>query len=210
MTSLLHVDSSASPIENSVSRQLTALYAERWPGRYVHRDLARDPVPLIGPAYVTLGTRVEREGAGVLPADAGEEREWALTEPLIAELRAADVVLLGVPMYNFGVPTSLKAWIDRISFPSAYDDAAGQSVLRDTTVIAVLTRGGAYGPGTPRAGCDFQEPYLRAHFGKLGVTDLRFVCAEMTRADDIPGLAEFREMKLKSLAAAREQLIAMR
>jgi len=201
---LLHLDSSASPIDLSVSRQLTALYAQRWSGRRTYRDLARDPVRLIGPGYVTLGTRREREGV-LAPADSDEAREWALTKPLIDELCAANVVLLGVPMYNFGVSAPLKAWIDRISFPGAYDDGG----LHDTTVIAVLARGGAYGPGTPREGCDFQEPYLRAHFGKLGVTDLRFVRAELTRADDIPELGQFRDMAAKSLALAREQLLAM-
>ena len=214
MPSLLHLDSSASPIDHSVTRQLTERYAQRWTrGTCVRRDLAADPVPLIGPAYVALGTRVERHG--VVPLDkvpamaenAAEEREWALTEPLITELREADVVLLGVPMYNFCVPAALKAWIDRICFPGAYlDPDTGESVLRATTVIAVLARGGAYGPGSPREGFDFQTPYLRAQFGQLGVTDLRFVAAELTRAGDIPHLHKFRDAAAESLAAARKQL----
>lgn len=216
MASLLHLDSSASPIGQSVTRKLSAQYAHRWSGAYVRRDLVKDPVPLIGPAYVSLGTRVERNG--VLPLDkvpamaenVAEEREWALTEPLIAELREADVVLLGVPMYNFGVPAALKAWIDRISFPGAFiDPDTGESVLRDTRVIAVLARGGAYGQGSPREGCDFQTPYLRTYFGRLGVTDLRFVAAELTRADDIPHLRGFRTAAAESLAAARQQLATL-
>lgn len=206
---LLHLDSSASPISHSVTRQLTARYAQRWTGAYIRRDLVEDPVPLIGPAYVALGTRIERHG--VLPLDKvpamaenlAEEREWALTEPLVTELRDADVLLLGVPMYNFGVPAAFKAWIDRVCFPGAFTDPnTGESVLRDTKVIAVLARGGAYSPGSPREGYDFQTPYLRTHFGALGVTDLRFVAAELTRADDIPHLNEFRDAAAASLAAA--------
>ena len=117
---LLHIDSSADTADDSVSRHLTGLFARTWragdpTGRHVHRDLCADPVPALGPAYTALGRRVER--AGFAPPDkvpalvenAAEKREWALTLPLITELRAADTVLLGVPMYNFSVPASLKA-----------------------------------------------------------------------------------------------------
>ncbi|MEV4299837.1 FMN-dependent NADH-azoreductase [Microbispora rosea] len=216
MTSLLHVDSSASLAGDSVTRRLTASFADAWCRRhgtsgYRYRDLTADPVPLVSHAYTTLGRRVERHGvvplARVTAMTGGpaEEREWALTLPLIRELLAADTVLVGVPMYNFTVPAALKAWIDRVTFPGAYVDPATKAGrLRDTTVVVVAARGGAYGPGTPREGLDFQTPYLRTYFRELGVAEenLHVVQAEMTRAGDVPALARFRELGDRSLADA--------
>lgn len=129
--SLLHLDATAGPNGPSVSRQLTSLFADTWREQhgtagYRYRDLAADPVPLLGPGFVTLGRRLAEQGT-VPPAevaaqaqDASEQQEWALTLPLVEEVLAADTLLLGVPMYNFTVPAALKAWIERISFPGAY------------------------------------------------------------------------------------------
>ncbi|MFD9888029.1 FMN-dependent NADH-azoreductase [Amycolatopsis sp. NPDC059027] len=219
--SLLHLDASADA--NSVSKRLTTVFADSWRNAhgaagYRHRDLSADPVPLVGPAYVALGTRVERHG--VIPAsrvaalieDPAEEREWVLTRSLIAEVLDADVLLLGVPMYNLSVPATLKAWIDRVTFPGMFiDPDTGDHLLRDTRVVVVMARGGGYGPGAPRAGLDFQTPYLRAYFLGLGVAEenLHFVAAELTRAGDIPALAGFQEMAAESLTAAREAVTAL-
>ncbi|MEU8790436.1 NAD(P)H-dependent oxidoreductase [Streptomyces sp. NPDC048643] len=220
---LLHLDSSAGEREDSVSRRLTALFAESWCAAHgtdghVHRDLVSEPVPPIGPAYPVLGRRVERQGlvppgkVAALVENAAEEREWSLTRPLITELLAADTVLLGVPMYNFSVPAALKAWIDRVTFPGAFRDPDnGESLLRDTRVVVVMARGGGYGPGTPREGYDFQTPYLRAWFGALGVTPshLHLVAAELTRSADVPELAGLTGLADASLAAARAAVTAL-
>jgi FMN-dependent NADH-azoreductase len=221
---LLHLDCSASRGAHSITRQLTALFARRWlrahgAAGYRYRDLAADPVPLISAAYVSLGTRVERHGVVPLAEVAGyaetaaERREWELSLPLISELLEADTVLLGVPMYNFSVPASAKAWIDRITFPGAYRDlATGRKVLGDTRVVAVSARGAGYGKGSPREGFDHQEPYLRAYLtGQLGISqaNLHFVHAELTRAGDIPRLAGFRDQAARSLAAARAEVLAL-
>ncbi|MFF3908047.1 FMN-dependent NADH-azoreductase [Streptomyces sp. NPDC001848] len=217
---LLHLDSSAGPAAESLTRRLTTLFADIWCDRhgtdgYRHRDLATDPVAPLGPAYVALGRRLERRGAvppeqvGALTATPDERREWALTLPLISELRAADTVLLGVPMYNFSVPAALKAWIDRVTFPGAFlDPGTGGSALSDTRVVVVMARGGAYGPGTPRAAFDFQRPYLRAWFTDHGVAEdnLHFVQAEMALASLVSHLARFRDQADASLAAARKEL----
>ncbi|MBC9724855.1 FMN-dependent NADH-azoreductase [Streptomyces sp. TRM68367] len=214
---LLHIDSSADATADSVSRSLTGLFTTAWRERHPagerrYRDLAADPVPPLTPAYPVLGRRVEREGfvppdkVPALITNAPEEREWALTLPLIDELRAADTVLLGVPMYNFSVPASLKAWIDRVTFPGAFTDPdTGEKLLRDTRVVVVMARGGGYGPGTPRAHCDFQAPYLRTYFGALGVApgNLHLVAAELTRVDVLPQLAGLEHLAADSLAAAR-------
>jgi FMN-dependent NADH-azoreductase len=217
---LLHLDSSAGPAAGSLTRRLTGLFADTWCARhgtdgYRHRDLAADPVPALGPAYVALGRRMERRG--VVPPEevanlaetADERREWALTLPLIRELRAADTMLLGVPMYNFSVPAALKAWIDRVTFPGALlEPETGGSALRGTRVVVVMARGGAYGPDSPREAFDFQRPYLRAYFTDHGVADenLHFVQAEMALAGLVPHLARFRDLADASLAAAGAQL----
>ncbi|MFE6871913.1 FMN-dependent NADH-azoreductase [Kitasatospora sp. NPDC057692] len=219
MPTLFHLDSGASPTDQSVSRRLTARFADAWRARhpgagYRYRDLAADPVPLLGPGYASLGVRVERHGAPVpLPDVPGfattpaEHHEWSLTHPLITELHSADTLLLGVPMYNFTVPAALKAWIDRITFPGAHTGR-----LTATRVIVVAARGGGYGPGTPREPFDFQTPYLRAWFTEhLGVPDanLRFIHAELTRAADIPALAPYRDLAATSLTTARTALAAL-
>ncbi|GAA3122823.1 FMN-dependent NADH-azoreductase [Streptosporangium carneum] len=223
MMSLLHLDSSADHFDDSVSRRLTALFADTWrrlhgTAGYRYRDLAAEPVPPVTSAYATLGRRVERHGvvpaAGVtaLAEDPAERREWALTLPLVTEVLAVDTVLLGVPMYNFSVPATLKAWIDRVSFPGAFTDPdGGGSLLGRTRVVVVTARGGAYGPGTPREAFDFQTPYLRAYFGNLGVTEenLSFVHAELTRAGDVPELGRFRTLAADSLTAARTAVIVL-
>jgi FMN-dependent NADH-azoreductase len=96
-----------------------------------------------------------------------------------------------------------------VSFPAAFTDPdTGAPLLAGTKVVAVLTRGGAYGPGTPRHGFDFQMPYLRAYFGNLGIreTDVHIVRAEMTIAGLVPRLARFKEMAADSLTAADEAI----
>ncbi|MBY8869443.1 MULTISPECIES: FMN-dependent NADH-azoreductase [Streptomyces] len=217
---LLHVDSSADATADSVSRRLTARFVRAWRERhrtaeYRRRDLATTPVAPLTAAYTTLGRRVEREGfapPAKVPAlieSPAEQREWDLTLPLITELRSAHTVLVGVPMYNFSVPAALKAWIDRVTFPGAFADPdSGESLLSRTRVVAVLARGGGYGPGTPREAYDFQTPYLRAYFGNLGVAPdrLHLIAAELTRVDVLPHLAGLEHQAARSLAAAEETL----
>jgi FMN-dependent NADH-azoreductase len=217
---LLHLDSSASHAEVSVSRRLTSAFAETWRrvhgGVHIYRDLAADPVPLPTPAYCAFGTRLERHGVVPVRAvadmagDAAERAEWARTAPLVEELLAADTVLLGVPMYNYSVPAALKAWIDRVTFPGVYTaPATGDSLLAGTRVVVASARGGGYRPGSTYAPFDFQEPYLRAYFGKLGVRDenITFVHAEFTRAADIPALGAFRHLTESSFATARAKVV---
>ena len=217
---LLHIDSSADLTADSVTRRLTGLYTTAWrtahpTGTHCHRDLSAAPVPPLTPAYTTLGRRVEREGlvppekVPALIETAAEEREWELTLPLLTELRSADTVLLGVPMYNLSVPASLKAWIDRVAFPGAFTDPdTGESLLRGTRVVVVMARGGGYGPGTPREHDDFQTPYLRAWFARLGVPPehLHLIAAELTRVDVLPQLAGLEHLAAHSLDRARARL----
>ncbi|MCE6993476.1 NAD(P)H-dependent oxidoreductase [Saccharothrix sp. S26] len=189
MSHLLHIDTSLR-FEGSVSREVGAAFAQAWrsarpDGHYTYRDLAADPVPHVDPAALAT-----READGDRP----------LERRLIAEVKAADTVLLGVPMYNYGLPSSLKAWLDWILVPELFaDQETGEGVLTGTRVVVVTARGGSYAPGTPRHPFDFQEPYLRAVFGMLGLHP-EFVHAELTLADVLPHLAQFRELA----AASRE------
>jgi FMN-dependent NADH-azoreductase len=193
MAHLLHIDTSLR-FEGSVSREVSGAFAEAWraarpDGAYTYRDLAADPLPHVDPAALAT-----READGDRP----------LERRLIAEVKAADTVLLGVPMYNFGLPSTLKAWLDWIIVPELMaDQQTGEGVLTGKRIVVVTARGGSYAPGTPRHSFDFQEPYLRAVFGMLGLDrDLEFVHAELTLAGVVPHMAQFRELAVSSLEDA--------
>jgi FMN-dependent NADH-azoreductase len=183
MTNLLHIDSSIRR-EGSVTREITGAFADVWRssnpgGGYTYRDLNADPVPHV-------------DGA-----------EHGVTADLVAEVRAADVILIGAPMYNFSIPSTLKAWIDHFATSEFFPREDGTFELGGKRVVVVTARGGSYKPGTPREGFDFQEPYLRAVFSMIGLDhELEFVHAELTLADVNPQLHQFRELAVESLADA--------
>ncbi|HTU72005.1 MAG TPA: NAD(P)H-dependent oxidoreductase [Trebonia sp.] len=217
MTTLLHLDSSANHCGESVTRQLTARFAQAWQARqgtacYRYRDLAAEPVPPVTTAFCQLGRRVERHGlvaldkVAALAENPAEEHQWALTLPLIKEVRAAGLIVVGAPMYNLSVSALLKSWIDRITFPCGFADPdTGDSVLSEAQVVIVAARGGAYGEGMPGEGRDFQLPYLRAYFRKQGVpeTGIHVVAADLTIATVLPAMASRRPQAERSLADAR-------
>jgi len=208
MSHLLHLDASARPA--SISRSLGARFADRWrlhnpAGDYRYRDLAADPVPLISPGWTAICDELLRRGiteparyAEVVDTEA-RRAAWAVCAPLLAELLAADLVLIATPMYNFGVPAALKAWIDQVTFP--------RMTLPGTRFVVLSARGGSYRPGTPRAEVDHQERYLRDFFaGHFGVTDATFVAAELTNSLVDPRLAEQSEAHRRSHAAALAEI----
>jgi FMN-dependent NADH-azoreductase len=194
MTNLLHLDSSING-ERSHSREITSAFAQAWrashpDGGYTYRDLAAMDLPHLSGAYVS---------AGRTPADqrTSEQRTaWDFWQPMRDELLAADVVLLGVPMYNFTVPSTLKSWVDHMVVPEfQFDQEKGTGALLGTKVFAAIARGGSYLPGTPREGWDFQEPWLKAAFSNIGLDqDITFIRAEMTLAYVIEHLAQFRDI----------------
>ncbi|MDI2131866.1 FMN-dependent NADH-azoreductase [Yinghuangia seranimata] len=202
MSQLLHLDSSART--DSFSRRLGAAFADRWRasgGGVTYRDLAADTPPAIREGWTRICDTLLREGITDIAryADAvrtDEEREaWAVVEPLLAELVAADVVLIGAPMYNFGVPAALKAWIDQVTFP--------KMVLAPRKFVVVSARGGAYGPGMPREPYDHQGRYLLDFFaGHYAVEDGTVISAELVNALVDPGLAERVEQHRASAAQA--------
>jgi len=189
MSHLLHIDSSLRT-EGSRSRRLSAHFAERWQaahpdGTITYRDLAADPIPHLDYAAFS---------AGFVPAaDRTPEQAaaFALSNQLIDELLAADTVLLGMPLYNFGPPSTFKAWFDRI---------VGK--LGDKEFVVVTARGGGYQPGTPRHGWDHREPWLRHALTTVGVTDVVFIDTELTLARESPAMAPL------DLGAAEDQSLA--
>lgn len=163
---LLHLDASALGA-HSATRELSAAIVDRWsarlPGLQVdYRDLDADPVP-----HLT--------GAALAGTDAAATRDSA---QVLEQFLGADAVVIGAPMYNFGIPSTLKAWIDRIAVAGKtfrYTEAGPQGLAGDKEVVIASARGSALGDGSP---ADFQEAYLRHVFGFLGITDLTFVRAE--------------------------------
>jgi FMN-dependent NADH-azoreductase len=193
---ILQVNSSARVFENdqgSHSSRLanelsTRLLAERAGASLTVRDLARTPHPVLdeaalGALFTPAGQRTPEQAARV-----------ALDDALIAEIQAANVLVLGVPMYNFGISAQLKNWIDaiaraRVTFQ--YTERGPVGLLTGKTVYLVLARGGIY-RDTPS---DSQVPYLRSVLGFLGMTDLHFIYAE--------GLAMGPDAEAQALASAR-------
>lgn len=176
MSNILVLNSSAAG-EASVSRLLVAdavaELTERLPGaQVVFRDLAADPIPHLLPSTIN-GVRGQ-------PTSPAELEARALSDKLIAELRAADVIVIGAPMYNFSVPTTLRTWFDhvlRAGETFSYSEAGPKGLLTGKRVIVVESRGGLYSEG-PAMSVDFQEPYLRHLLGFVGLTDVTFVRAE--------------------------------
>ncbi|MGK3204030.1 FMN-dependent NADH-azoreductase [Amycolatopsis sp. MEPSY49] len=203
MTHLLHLDSSAR--RTSFSRELSARYAAGWTGTRTYRDLAADPVPVIGEAWteicdalLTAGITDPAHYADVVETPS-QKQAWAIVEPLLAELLEADVVLIGAPMYNFSIPAALKTWIDQVTFP--------RMSLRGKAFVIAGARGGTYAPGTPRAPFDHHERYLRDFIaGHYDVDDVRFVHAELTNALVDPHLAAREGERVASREAALKAL----
>lgn len=177
MSNILVLNSSVSG-EASVSRLLVAdavtELTQRDPSAtLVFRDLAADPIPHLTPQTVA-GVRAQ----ATTPA---EQAARALSDELIAELRAADTIVIGAPMYNFSIPTTLRSWFDhvlRAGETFSYSEAGPKGLLPGKKVIVVESRGGLYSEG-PGQASDFQEPYLRQLLGFIGLADdLTFIRAE--------------------------------
>ncbi|MES2311860.1 MAG: FMN-dependent NADH-azoreductase [Pseudomonadota bacterium] len=184
---LLHIDSSALG-GYSVSRQLTAdIVAElqrNTPATTIqYHDLAAQPLPHWTPV-----------------ADASDPAA-VLGSQMLEEFLAADVVVIGAPMYNFAISSQLKAWIDRILVAGKtfrYTANGPEGLAGGKRVIVASSRGGFYGKDTAAAAMDFQEPYLRAALAFIGINDIEFVRAE--------GIAVGDEQKAQALKSARSTI----
>ena len=128
----------------------------------------------------------------------------ALADALIEEVEAADTIVIATPMYNFSIPSTLKAWLDHIARAGRtfrYTAQGPEGLLKGKKVVVVTSRGGFYTGDSPARGMDFQEPYLRTFFGFLGITDVTFIHVE--------GQAIGPEVAAKGLAQARAQVVQL-
>jgi FMN-dependent NADH-azoreductase len=174
---LLHVDSSILG-EGSVSRTLSAEVVANFrrlhPGLAITRlDLAATPL-----GHLTAAHLAAAQGA---PIDAALRSDLALGQTALDEFMAADIVVIGAPMYNLGVPSQLKAWVDRISIAGKtfrYGELGPVGLSGGKKLVIASSRGGIYSAGSPGAVVDHQETYLKAAFGFLGITDITFIRAE--------------------------------
>jgi FMN-dependent NADH-azoreductase len=209
MTShLLHVDSSIKG-EGSASRRLTARAAAVWQaahpdGTITYRDLGAHPVP-----------HLDSDGglARMVPADQhtpAQRASWDLSVQLVEEILAADTVLLGLPLYNFAPPSSVKAWVDHLIVPGvSMNRETYEGFLGDREFVVIAARGGGYAAGTPREGWDHAEPWLPHGLSMTGLQPTRWITAELTLADVNPAMAELIPMAVESMAAAERDIDAL-
>jgi FMN-dependent NADH-azoreductase len=204
MTHILHLDSSARG-DASHSRQISREFVQAWlrayPGDTVtYRDLGHQTIPFVTEEFIT---------AMYTPAEARtpEQRSLlALSDELVAELRAADLYVFGVPMYNLSVPAVFKAYVDQIVRANeTWDTDTHEGLLKNKKAVFLTARGGGgYGPGGAREAYNFEDPYLRAAFGFVGVTDQTFIHVNNTmRGDDVVnGSLDEARGQIQALVAA--------
>jgi FMN-dependent NADH-azoreductase len=199
---LLHIDSSILG-GNSASRQLSAAtvarLAKATPGlKVVYRDLAVEPLSHLSGEHLAAAQ-------GAVPESAAMQKDLAASQAALEEFLSADIVVIGAPMYNFTVPSQLKAWIDRILVAGKtfrYSAAGAEGLAGNKRVIIAISRGGLYGAGTPAAGFEHVESYLRGVFGFIGVTNLEIIAAE--------GLQIGPEQREKAMRGALQAVTELR
>jgi FMN-dependent NADH-azoreductase len=200
---ILHIDSSilsGASVSRGLTRDLVARLRARHPQATVaYRDLADGALGHLSGDHLAAAQ-------GAVPESAAVRTDLAASNAALDEFLTADVVVIGAPMYNFAIPSQLKAWIDRIVVAGKtfrYSDKGPEGMAGGRKVIVVSSRGGLYGEGMPAAFLDHQETYLKAVLGFIGVTDLSFVRAEGLKVSDAQ-----REAALRSAAQDIEALAA--
>jgi len=197
MSTVLVLNSSAlgdASVSGRLVQEAVARLRSGDPGlRVVTRDLGADPIP-----HLTLDAATAVRGAE--PANPDQAAARSLSDALVAELRAADTLVIGAPMYNFGIASTLKAWFDhvlRAGVTFRYGESGPEGLLTGKRAIVVETRGGLYSEGPAKA-MDSQEPHLRTLLGFIGITDVTFVRAEK--------LAFGPDARDQAIGAARAEL----
>ena len=202
MKKLLHIDSSVLG-PHSVSRQVSSAIVERLRRAtpdldIIYRDLAVTPLAHLSGVHLAAA-----QGASI--KDPAVQQELGNGQTVLAEFLTADIVVLGAPMYNFTIPSQLKAWIDRILVAGKtfkYGPQGPEGLAGDKRVVVAISRGGFYGPGAPTEALEHLETYLRGVFGFIGVTRLEFISAD--------GIQIGPEQRERALTSALEAVASLR
>ena len=201
MAHVLHID--ASPrADLSVSRTLSKEFITAWksshPGDTVtYRDLGHHPVPHVDEPWIAAAFTPATEHSPELT------EAIRISDELVDELLTADCYVFAVPLYNFSVPSVFKAYIDqivRVGRTFAVDSSGFTGLVKGKKLVVVTAQGGSYRPETPTGAYNFHEPYLRAIFGFIGITDITFIYAD--------GLGSGDAAREKSLTEARAAIQA--
>ena len=191
---LFRLDSSIRT-EGSISREVADVVEDAWVGHVVRRDIGLAPLPSDAWPAAVAGSHVPEEAR--TPA---QRQALALAATLADELLDAQTVLIATPLYNFGVPAHVKAWIDLVITDPRF--GPGNRPLEGKAVVLVAVRGGGYGAGTPREGWDHATPYLERIFGDVFGMQTRTAVAELTLAPVTPGMETLIEAAKESNQAA--------
>ena len=204
MTRILHIDSSPRG-ERSVSRRLSGQFVSAWKATHpdtevIYRNLGHEPVPHVDESWIAA--------AFTPPADYTPALKEAISisDKLVDEFIAADLYVLGVPMYNFNIPSTLKAYIDqivRLGRTFTMNEQGFQGLVSGKKMIILTSRGGDFSPGAPAAPYDMQEPFLRLVFGFIGVSDIQFIHANSLNLGE-----ENRNQSLSAAESAIQQTAA--
>jgi len=204
MATLLHLDSSLWPESASASRAVTATFRTTWQeqhpdGTVIYRDLATAPVAHLDAVTASAGFAD--------PATHTPEQAAAFAErlTLIEELEQADAVLIGAPMYNYTIPSTLKAWLDQVILMGR--TTGDESSVKGTPVYVVASRGGSYAPGTPREGYEYVQNYLQAILGDMLGLEVDFIVPELTMAPANPAMAKLIPLAQASKAKAHQDAV---
>lgn len=198
---LLHIDSSVLA-DNSVSRKLTAQIVAEWSANHTGTTVDYLDLATQAPSHLSADSLGFRLPAGADLSDV-QKSENAISEALVQQFLAADVIVVGAPLYNFSIPSQLKAWIDRVAQVGRtfkYTDKGPVGLATGKTVIVASTRGGIYSTSEGGQAMEHQESYLKVVFGFFGITDVRIVRAE--------GVSMGDAAKATALSAAQADVAA--
>ena len=200
MSTLLHIE--VSPwAENSLSRTVAAEYVASWnatnpDGTVITRDLDKTPVPHLDVESLSAGFMAEADRSEPMAA------KWGARMYLIEEISGADEILISTPLWNYGIPSVLKAYIDNIVIPGVFDEST--ATLAGKKVTFVVAQGASYADGSPKAGWDYASGFLRQFAVAMGATDVEVIAIEFGLAGVVPALESFIPNKEASIASGKE------
>jgi FMN-dependent NADH-azoreductase len=166
---------------------------------------ARSPTATSAPTRALTSTRkASLPGTSLQSSTPPQAASWKLSEQLVDELKQADTILLGLPLYNFGAPSSVKAWVDHVVARGlSVDPESGEGLLVGRELVVLAAHGGGYAPGSPRDGWDHAQLWLPHGLALTGLKP-RFIVAELTQAEITPAMSELIRLARRSRADAEQ------